>query len=96
MQVAWVDGTVDLMDASLIASTCSSSSHCINLYFHLECKHQMGIFINKHTVSVGWVMKNHWAVDHTFENILNLQLKPCSPGNLGDSFDIVTVKTSQK
>lgn len=50
-------GTADLMDCSLIATTCSSSSHSINLYFHLELKHQMKIFINKCTVSVGWVLK---------------------------------------
>lgn len=56
LEEAWVDGTVDLMDCSLIASTCSCSSHCVNLFFHIEFKHQTDIFINRYTMSVGWVM----------------------------------------
>lgn len=51
--VAWVDGTVDLMDCSPTARTCSCSACCANLFFYLELKHQMDIFMNKYTVSVG-------------------------------------------
>jgi len=45
-KVASVDGTVDLIDGSSIASACSAS-RCDDLFFHLKLKRQPDVVVSK-------------------------------------------------